>query len=140
MVDKVYEIKNKLIEHIEKMANERGGIERINASELTLYVDMVKDLAEAEEKCWKAEYYRTVTEAMGEGKSGYTSQGGGTGSSASYGSRMGYGTQGMQQGGRRGYGNMSGHHEVTALVERLEMASPEEKEHIKNELRMKGVM
>lgn len=146
MVDKVYEIKNKLIEHIQKMADERGGIERVNTSELTLYVDMVKDLAEAEEKCWKAEYYRTVTEAMGEGKSGYTSQGGGTGSSAgygSYGSRMGYGTQGMQQGGqggRRGYGNMSGHHEVTALVERLEMASPDEKEHIKNELRMKGVM
>ena len=123
MVDKIYEIKNNLIKHIDKMAGERGGIERINASELGLYVDMVKDLAEAEEKCWKAAYYRSVTESMGQ-KSGYQVQGGGTVSSAGYGSRP-------------GYDGMGGYHEVAALVERLEMASPEEKEHIKNELRMK---
>lgn len=29
-------------------------------------VDMLKDIAEAEEKCWKACYYKTVTEAMNE--------------------------------------------------------------------------
>jgi len=27
-------------------------------------IDMVKDLAEAEESCWEASYYRTVTEGM----------------------------------------------------------------------------
>lgn len=138
MVEKIYDIKNQILTHIDKQLKERGGVENVNVAQYGQMVDMVKDLAEAEEKCWKAQYYRNLVSESMEKKYGYTSQGG-TGSSATAGyggMRSGYSQQGMQSA-RSGYGNMSGHQEVTALVERMEMASPEEKEHIMNELRMK---
>lgn len=38
----------------------------IDTEELGEVVDMIKDLAEAEEKCWKSCYYRTVIKSMEE--------------------------------------------------------------------------
>lgn len=42
------------------------GMDGCQAQELGEVIDMIKDLAEAEEKCWKACYYKTVVEAMEE--------------------------------------------------------------------------
>lgn len=42
------------------------GVECVNTNEMGEVIDMIKDLAEAEEKCMKAKYYRTVVEAMEE--------------------------------------------------------------------------
>lgn len=139
MVEKIYEAKNKILEHVSKQLEERG-VENVNVNQLGMMVDMVKDLAEAEKECWEAQYYRTVTEAMGQ-KSGYSGgQGGGTGSSAGYGSQGGQGGGGrsgyMQSTARQGYGTgMSGHQEVKELVRKMQMADPMEKEHIIQELR-----
>lgn len=70
MVDKIYSLKNKFIERIEADISNRG-IDRVNVQEMGELVDIVKDLAEAEKDCWKAQYYRhAVTEAM-ETKYGY---------------------------------------------------------------------
>lgn len=88
MVEKIYKMKNEILQQAEKELEERGP-ERIDVNRMGAMVDMVKDLAEAEEKCWKAQYYRNaVTEAM-ESKYGY----GSTGSPANGGNmaRMGYG-------------------------------------------------
>lgn len=69
-------------------------------------IDAVKDLAEAEKACWEAEYYRSVTEAMEDGKMGYDDgMGYGRGGRGGYGrggNRSGY-SQGDGQGYRRGY-------------------------------------
>ena len=70
MVDKIYNLKNKFIERIESDISNRG-IERIDVKEMGELVDMVKDLAEAEEKCWKAQYYRHVVSEAMESKYGY---------------------------------------------------------------------
>lgn len=40
------------------------GKECVSTEELGQVVDMIKDFAEAEEKCWKACYYKTVIAAM----------------------------------------------------------------------------
>lgn len=40
------------------------GIQQVNTHEMGQVVDMIKDLAEAEEKCWKAKYYESIVEAM----------------------------------------------------------------------------
>lgn len=88
MVEEIYKLKNEILQQAKKELDERGP-ERMDVDRLGAMVDMVKDLAEAEEKCWKAQYYRNaVTEAM-ESKYGY----GSTGSPANGGnmSRMGYG-------------------------------------------------
>lgn len=42
------------------------GIQNVNTHELGEATDMIKDLAEAEEKCWKACYYKKIVEAMEE--------------------------------------------------------------------------
>ena len=58
------ELKTKLIDaaksHVDK------GLEEVDTHELGEVVDMIKDLAEAEEKCWKACYYKSIVEAMHE--------------------------------------------------------------------------
>ena len=90
MVEEIYKMKNEILQQAKKELEERGP-ERIDVNRMGAMVDMVKDLAEAEEKCWKAQYYRNaVTEAM-ESKYGY----GSTGSPANGGnmSRMGYSDQ-----------------------------------------------
>ncbi len=65
MVDKICKIKDELLAKIEKEISERG-LDRIDSQNLGETVDMVKDLAIAEEKCWKASYYHKLVEAMGE--------------------------------------------------------------------------
>lgn len=119
MVDKIYEIKNRILEQLAQDVQAKG-VERLDDK----MVDMVKDLAEAEKNCWKAEYYRAVTEAM-DGKSGYQGM---------------HGYQAMQdrQGQRRGYGNMNrmGH---TDMVESVRMAmqgmDPAERDRMREQLR-----
>lgn len=154
MVEDLKKTKDMFLTHMEKMIAERGGVDRVDVKLMGEYADIVKDMAEAEEKCWKAEYYKTVTEAMQRGGSepaGYTQMGsgggqggggrmgynGGSGSSAN-GGRMGYGSQGGTGGGRMGYGGqdgMMGHSDpVAAIRDMLATGSPEMRAQIRNEL------
>ena len=135
MVNKIYELKNQMIQRIEGDIQQRG-IDRIDVNQMGELVDMVKDLAQAEASCMQAEYYKTVVEAMKTGSSGY---GSGTGSSAGYGSmRSGYG--GMD--GRYGYATTRqaqsgamGHQEVMEpLRMAIQTAGPDEREHLRNEV------
>lgn len=152
MVDKIYGIKNQLIQEAEKTIAERG-IERLEGDK----IDMIKDLAEAEKACWEAEYYRTVAEAMKEGKSGYPAQGGqSTMGGQSSGGRSGYGAGTGSSAGypstgrmmvdyetmRHGYAMPSGHTEIMEpLRMALQSADPDEREHLRNEVRsMMGMM
>lgn len=61
MVEEIYALKNKILQHVER---ETENMDRINVHETGELVDMIKDLAEAEEYCWEASYYKAVTEAM----------------------------------------------------------------------------
>lgn len=47
------------------------GVENVNAQEAGEIADMIKDLSEAEEKCHKACYYKSIYEAMAEHKERY---------------------------------------------------------------------
>lgn len=87
MVHKIAELKNKVLEHMEKNISDQGG--RIDSNEMGKLADIVKDLAMAEKECWEASYYEAVTEAMD--AQGYTPEG------------MGY--DGMVYDGQRGYQN-----------------------------------
>ena len=119
-------------------------------------IDAVKDLAEAEKSCWEAEYYRSVTEAMEDGKAGYddgmgyTRRGGmsydrqGRGYRRGYEreSRRGYRGQSRDSMGRytsrRGYRRMEnyGHTDMMAEVRQMmETADPQEREQLKMQLR-----
>lgn len=62
------ELKHTLIDAAKMEAAK--GIENINTEEMGAVVDMIKDLAEAEESCMEACYYETVTEAMTEADGG----------------------------------------------------------------------
>lgn len=64
------DIKHTLIDAVKmELAN---GVEMANTEELGAVVDMIKDIASAEESCMEACYYEVVTEAMtDDGKSGY---------------------------------------------------------------------
>lgn len=115
MVDKIYELKNKLIQRVEQ---DTQNINRFDVNTVGELVDMIKDLAEAEDHCWQAEYYKSISKAM-EGGSGYTQP---TGS-------MGYGSV------RSGYGMSSGHRQIIDPVKMaMQSASPEEREHLRNEI------
>lgn len=138
MVQDLKMTKDQFLTHMERLIGERG-IDRVDVKLMGEYADIVKDLAEAEEKCWKAEYYKTVTESMQgqQGLSGYTRMGGGSGSSAN-GGRMGYGSQGGMGGGRMGYvpqDGIMGHSDpVAAIRDMLATGSPEMRAQIRNEL------
>lgn len=56
------ELKNKLICAAKEALSQ--GIQNVNTHEMGEVVDMIKDLAEAEEKCWKACYYKMMVEDM----------------------------------------------------------------------------
>ena len=133
MVGKIYELKNRLIEQLEKDARDKG-VDRLDGD----MVDMVKDLACAEKDCWEAEYYRSVTEAM-DGASGYMPMGyqGQGGSSMGY--RMSGRGSGNQYGGRRGYSEGSyGYNDgdpMEHLRTAMQGASAEERERMKAEAR-----
>ena len=113
MVELIREIKDVLLEQMDKDVQERG-VDRIDPD----MVDMVKDLADAEKSCWEAEYYRSVTEAM-ENRSGYTQNR-------------------MQRGGmgaRRGYNMMGYSDELDGIRNIMMTAGPDEKERMRAELR-----
>lgn len=63
---KITEIKDQLIEWSKEEIGK--GREMACTEELGEVIDMIKDLAEAEEKCWKACYYKSIVEAMKEAK------------------------------------------------------------------------
>lgn len=139
MVEEIYALKNKILEHVEKKTM---NMDRIDVKEIGELVDMVKDLAEAEKECWEASYYRKVTEAMEEGKSGYTATGGSGGGGGSQsggggGGRSGYGS--MRQGyGSSGGGGSMGHSElIEKLGEEYDRMSPDEQMMMKNKILMK---
>ncbi len=118
MVDKIYNLKNEFISRIERDLSERG-VDRIDVKEMGELVDMVKDLAEAEDYCWQAEYYKSISKAMENESSGYGTM------------RSGYGGT----GGRTGYGTVRGHHDVIDPVRMaMQNATPDEREHLKNEI------
>lgn len=72
MVGRIYEIKNRILEHLDQEV--QSDSERIDMQTVGMLADMVKDLAEAEEKCWEAEYYHSIVDAMEKsGRSGYDS-------------------------------------------------------------------
>ena len=152
MVEDIYKLKNQVIARMNSEIATRGA-DRFDVEEFGKMADIVKDLAEAEESCWEAEYYRSVTEAMG-GQQGYGYSGGNGGGSQG-GSQgypmnenwgydqmqpmMGYRSSGRgsanQYGGRRGYPNMGYHDKIDSLRTALHSASPEEKGLMKEEIR-----
>lgn len=122
MVEKIKATKDKILEFMEKELTEYGG-KRMDVKEMGELADIVKDLAQAEESCWEAQYYRTVTEAMDSNQS----------------SGYGMGSRGYDMGGaRRGYGNTGsmGHNSdpFGAIRDMLATANPEMRAQIRNEL------
>lgn len=61
---KIEDAKERLVEAFNGAIS--GGIESLDTEEAGAVTDMIKDLAEAEEKCWKACYYKKIVEAMDE--------------------------------------------------------------------------
>lgn len=62
--EEICELKEKLTEWLEEEFEK--GKEHVDAKEAGEVVDMIKDLAEAEEKAWKAMYYELISVAMTE--------------------------------------------------------------------------
>lgn len=62
-VHRICELKDHLVSAAEAEFNSKS-VAEICTKEMGDVVDMIKDLAEAEEKCWKACYYKTVLEQM----------------------------------------------------------------------------
>lgn len=62
--ERVCAVKDRAISLVEAQLN--GNIENVDAKELGEVADIAKDFAEIMEKCAKAEYYHTITEAMEE--------------------------------------------------------------------------
>ena len=131
MVDKIYEMKNKIIEQVDKDMRERP--DRVDGE----MIDAIKDLSEAEKNCWEAEYYRAVTEAM-EGGSGYqdgSSRGGSTGGSSGWQNQYG---SGRNSGGRRGYdgtSHMMGYQEAMDTMRHyMRNSDPVERERMRGEM------
>lgn len=120
MVSRIYDIKNQVLDRIDQDLRERG-IERADMTQMGMMVDMVKDLAEAEKDCWKAEYYRSVTEAMGDGKSGY----------GDYGMRQ----RMPEQNVRRGYHDRMGNDMVESVRMALQGMAPDERDRMRDQLR-----
>ena len=97
MVEKIKDIKDKILAQVEEDMHENGSVDPQD-------IDNIKDLAQAEESCWKAEYYRSVSEAMEDDQMGYD---GGMGYAR--GGQSGRG--GYNQGGNGGYGYEQGGYE-----------------------------
>ena len=161
MVDVIFDLKNQLLGDVLRETRERG-IDHLDKEK----VDMIKDLAEAEKNCWKASYYRAVTEAMEDGGSGYPSDQGSYGnyptysgyygpamgmSGASGGSQQSTGNSGNMSGyrnsmgryARRGYTTSYGmgyHDHINALKMELANANPQDRERIMQDLRAMETM
>jgi len=149
LVERIKDLKDEILMQAEQEMHDTG---QVNPES----IDAVKDLAEAEKSCWEAEYYRSVTEAMEDGKAGYddgmgyTRRGGmsydrqGRGYRRGYEreSRRGYRGQSRDSMGRytsrRGYRRMEnyGHTDMMAEVRQMmETADPQEREQLKMQLR-----
>lgn len=130
MVEMIKATKDQILQHMERELNKYGG-DKVDVKQMGELADIVKDLAEAEKSCWEAEYYRSISEAMDEGSSGY---GGGGGGSRGYGGGMGYNGS-AANGGRRGYGGSMGHTDpIASIREMLATANPEKRAQIRNEI------
>lgn len=162
MVDKIYDIKARVLERMQQSIGERG-IERMDVNEIGKLADVVKDLSEAEESCWEAEYYRSVTEAMGSGymgyedaatrdrrgyamsrpmeQSGYSLPGGSTVTFRQE-DASGYRDSQGQYASRRGYmDGRYGHTDPMQDVRQMmQSADPQERERIKAQLRQMAEM
>lgn len=115
MVEEIYKLKNELLSQAKKELAERGP-DRIDVNRMGEIIDMVKDLAEAEESCWKAQYYRNIVSDAMEQKYGYSDPTQAENTRQGYGStsmRQGYGSTGMRQG----YG--SDHMEQSDIIGKL---------------------
>ena len=156
MVEKIKDIKDEMLMQAEQDMHEGGSID-------PKLIDGIKDLAEAEKACWEAEYYRSVTEAMEDGKMGYddgmgygrgnrggmgydrqggTNQGRGYRRGYERESRRGYRGQSRDSMGRytrRGYRRMEGgygHDDMLMEVRQMmETADPQEREQLRMQLR-----
>jgi len=149
MVERIKDLKDELLMQAEQDMHDGGRVDPET-------IDGIKDLADAEKLCWEAEYYRTVTEAMEDGKSGYddgmgySRRGGmgydrqGRGYRRGYEreSRRGYRGQSRDSMGRytsrRGYRRMDGYGHTDMMAEvrqMMETADPQEREQLKMQLR-----
>lgn len=131
MVHKIKELKDQLLQGLEQKINERG-IDRADMKEIGEITDAVKDLAEAEKACWEAEYYMSVTEAMG--SQGYTN-GTNIGSMPYNPNSQGYRDSRGRYARRPGYTPMGYHGEIEGIREAFTNATPEEREKMQRELR-----
>ena len=142
MVNKIYQMKNELLEQVDRVMHERG-IERMDIDRVNKMIDMVHHLAESESNCWQAEYYRTVTEAMKGESSGYSTQSMGSGMRQGY--APGTGGTGSSAGYmpmRQGYmGSMGFEENLDPIRTMMRDAKPDEREKMRNEiLKMVGAM
>lgn len=123
--DKISQVKEKIVEYLEETVDHRG-VERLN----DIYVDMVKDLSEAEKNCCEAEYYKAMTETM----ANKVTQGGDAYMEHGYRSAM-------PKSMRRTQADAS-HVDMDELIEyvrsSVQSANPDEREDIRKEL--KGVL
>ena len=133
MTQKIFDIKKKLLDEFDAEIERAGSIRNISTEEAGKVVDMIKDLAEAEEKCWKACYYKTVVEAMeeesGRRPMGYMpiSRQGYQGAMGYNGGNMGY-TERMS--GSSGYSDQS----IQNIKKMMDAADPQRKEQLKQDL------
>lgn len=67
MIEKICELKKEFVEFLDVIIDERG-LHCMDAEETGEVVDIIKDLAETEEKLYKAEYYKSIVEAMEDAK------------------------------------------------------------------------
>ena len=138
MTQKIYEIKDKLLDEIKKDVDSGN----VNIGELGLMADVIKDLAEAEHHCWEACYYKSVVEAMEQGGSErlgyYGPDGSGVGSNApqrsGYGGMMGYRGSGTRSGGSMGGRGGCSDQSVQNIKQMMETADPMRKEQLKQDL------
>ena len=144
MVDNINDAKAKVLERMGHAIGE-GGVERMDLAEMDKLADIYKDLAEAEKECWEAQYYMSVTHAMG-GGSGYTA-----GAYAAQGYMPDFDRQhATAYDGRSGYRDSMGRYatrpsmgydgmrygyDMQGLREAMSVASPEEREKMMREMR-----
>ena len=115
MEDKICAIKDKIVQRIDSEIMNRG-MDRIDVEELGEMIDMVKDLAEAEDHCKQAKYYETVTKAMNQEDSSYNK-----------GFKTGYTSNLVSK-------PMDYHETLDSLRSMMEHMDPTDKEHLTTEL------
>lgn len=123
MVEKIKATKDKVLDFMDREIGKYNG-DRMDVKEIGDLADIIKDLAKAEESCWEAEYYRSVSEAMNgsSGSSGYMQP---------MGDRTGY----DGGGARRGYSGGMGHTDpLSSIREMMSSLSPEMRKQLRNDL------